>query len=125
MKMIIIGACVLFLGGCGVIPQKSEIPEQELLVDDKVHSMSRLEVMSAIQECQTVQNPRRDDLRQAQNRRGDQRHSGGCDVRTLVLILALLLGWVYHQEAMFRAEQRVISAAADAYKQGRKDALSH
>jgi hypothetical protein len=54
MKMIIIGACVLFLGGCGVTPQKSEIPEQELLVDDKVHSMSRLEVMSAIQECQTV-----------------------------------------------------------------------
>jgi hypothetical protein len=48
MKMIIIGACVLLLGGCGVIPQKSEIPEQELLVDDKVHSMSRLEVMSAI-----------------------------------------------------------------------------
>jgi hypothetical protein len=48
MKMIIIGACVLFLGGCGVIAQKSEIPEQELLVDDKVHSMSRLEVMSAI-----------------------------------------------------------------------------
>ena len=54
MKMIIIGACVLLLGGCGVIPQKSEIPEQELLVDDKVHSMSRLEVMSAIQECQTA-----------------------------------------------------------------------
>jgi hypothetical protein len=27
-------------------------------------------------------------------------------MRTLVLILALLLGWVYHQEAMFRAEQR-------------------
>ena len=45
-------------------------------------------------------------------------------MRTLILILALLLGWVYHQEAMFRAEQRVISAAADAYKQGRKDALS-
>jgi hypothetical protein len=44
----------LVLGGCGVIPQKSEIPEQELLVDDKVHSMSRLEVMSAIQECQTA-----------------------------------------------------------------------
>jgi uncharacterized protein YcfL len=54
MKMIIIGACVLLLGGCGVMPQKSEIPEQELLVDDKVHSMSRLEVMSAIQECQTA-----------------------------------------------------------------------
>jgi uncharacterized protein YcfL len=54
MKMIIIGACVLLLGGCGVTPQKSEIPEQELLVDDKVHSMSRLEVMSAIQECQTA-----------------------------------------------------------------------
>jgi uncharacterized protein YcfL len=54
MKMIIIGACVLLLGGCGVIPQKSEIPEQELLVDDKVHSMSRLEVMSAITECQTA-----------------------------------------------------------------------
>ena len=52
--MIIIGACVLLLGGCGVMPQKSEIPEQELLVDDKVHSMSRLEVMSAIQECQTA-----------------------------------------------------------------------
>jgi hypothetical protein len=45
-------------------------------------------------------------------------------VRTLVLILALLLGWVYNQEAMFRAEQRAISAAAEAYKQGRKDALS-
>jgi hypothetical protein len=45
-------------------------------------------------------------------------------MRTLVLILALLLGWVYNQEAMFRAEQRAISAAADAYKQGRKDALS-
>jgi uncharacterized protein YcfL len=54
MKMIIIGACVLLLGGCGVTPQKSKIPEQELLLDDKVHSMSRLEVMSAIQECQTV-----------------------------------------------------------------------
>jgi hypothetical protein len=54
MKMIIIGACVLFLGGCGVIAQKSEIPEQELLVDKEVHAMSRLEVMSAITECQTA-----------------------------------------------------------------------
>ena len=45
-------------------------------------------------------------------------------MRTLILIFAVLLAWVYHQEAMFRAEQRVISAAAEAYKQGRKDALS-
>jgi hypothetical protein len=45
-------------------------------------------------------------------------------MRTLILILVVVTGWVYHQEAMFRAEQRAISAAADAYKEGRKDALS-
>ena len=54
MRMIIIGTCVLLFSGCGVIPQKPEIPEQELLLDDKVHAMSRLEVMNAIAECQTV-----------------------------------------------------------------------
>ena len=54
MKMIIIGACVLLFSGCGVMPKKAEIPEQELLVDDKVHAMSRLEVMNAIGECQTA-----------------------------------------------------------------------
>ena len=54
MRMIIIGTCVLLFSGCGVMPQKSEVPEQELLVDDKVHAMSRLEVMNAIAECQTV-----------------------------------------------------------------------
>jgi uncharacterized protein YcfL len=53
MRMIIT-ACVLFFSGCGVMPQKSEVPEQELLLDDKVYSMSRLEVMNAIAECQTV-----------------------------------------------------------------------
>jgi hypothetical protein len=52
--MIIIGTCVLLFSGCGVIPKKSEVPEQELLLDDKVYSMSRLEVMNAIAECQTV-----------------------------------------------------------------------
>ena len=54
MRMIIIGTCMLLLSGCGVTPKKAEIPEQELLVDDKVHAMSRLEVMNAIAECQTV-----------------------------------------------------------------------
>jgi uncharacterized protein YcfL len=54
MRMIIIGTCVLLFSGCGVIPQKPEVPEQELLLDDKVHAMSRLEVMNAIAECQTV-----------------------------------------------------------------------
>jgi hypothetical protein len=54
MRMIIIGTCVLLFSGCGVIPKKSEVPEQELLLDDKVYSMSRLEVMNAIAECQTV-----------------------------------------------------------------------
>ena len=54
MKMIVIGACVLLFSGCGVMPKKPEIPEQELLVDDKVHAMSRLEVMNAIGECQTA-----------------------------------------------------------------------
>jgi len=54
MRMIIIGTCVLLFSGCGVMPQKSEVPEQELLVDDKVHAMLRLEVMNAISECQTV-----------------------------------------------------------------------
>ena len=54
MRMIIIGTCVLLFSGCGVMPQKSEVPEQELLVDEKVHAMSRLEVMNAIAECQTV-----------------------------------------------------------------------
>jgi hypothetical protein len=46
--------------------------------------------------------------------------------------LILILGvwaypppWVYHQHAMFRAEQRAISAAADAYETGQaKKALS-
>lgn len=54
MRMLIIGTCVLLFSGCGVMPQKSEVPEQELLVDEKVHAMSRLEVMNAIAECQTV-----------------------------------------------------------------------
>ena len=54
MRMIIIGTCVLLFSGCGVIPKKSEIPEQQLLVDEQVHAMSRLEVMNAIGECQTL-----------------------------------------------------------------------
>ena len=54
MRMLIIGTCVLLFSGCGVIPKKPEVPEQELLVDDKVHAMSRLEVMNAIGECQTA-----------------------------------------------------------------------
>jgi starvation-inducible outer membrane lipoprotein len=54
MRMIIIGTCVLLFSGCGVIPKKPEIPEQELLVDEQVHSMSRLEVMNAINECQSA-----------------------------------------------------------------------
>ena len=54
MKMVIIGTCVLLFSGCGIMPKKDEIPQQELLLDDKVHAMSRLEVMNAIAECQTV-----------------------------------------------------------------------
>ena len=54
MRMIIIGTCVLLFSGCGVMPKKPEIPEQELLVDEQVHSMSRLEVMNAIYECQSA-----------------------------------------------------------------------
>ena len=54
MRMLIIGTCVVFFSGCGVVPKKPEVPEQELLVDDKVHAMSRLEVMNAIGECQTA-----------------------------------------------------------------------
>jgi hypothetical protein len=58
MKMIVIGACVLLFSGCGVMqkpePKKSAMPEQELLVDEQVHAMSRLEVMNAIGECQTA-----------------------------------------------------------------------
>ena len=54
MRMLIIGTCVLLFSGCGVVPKKPEVPEQELLVDDKVHAMSRLEVMNAIGECQTA-----------------------------------------------------------------------
>ena len=66
MRMIIIGTCVLLLSGCGVIPKKPEpektvelpapqrqIPEQKLFVDDEVYAMSRLEVMAAINECQS------------------------------------------------------------------------
>jgi len=62
MKMIITTAvCLLVLSGCGLTEKKPDepikkigIPEQELLVDKEVHSMSRLEVMSAIGECQTA-----------------------------------------------------------------------
>lgn len=54
MRMIIIGTCVLLFSGCGMMPKKPEIPEQELLLDEQVHAMSRLEVMNAIGECQTA-----------------------------------------------------------------------
>jgi hypothetical protein len=54
MRMIIIGTCVVVFSGCGVIPNKPDIPEQELLVDEQVHAMSRLEVMNAINECQSA-----------------------------------------------------------------------
>ena len=58
MRMIIIGTCVLLFSGCGMMPKsepkKMAIPEQELLLDEQVHAMSRLEVMNAIAECQTV-----------------------------------------------------------------------
>jgi len=45
-------------------------------------------------------------------------------MRTLILILVVIFAYVYHQQALFDAEQRAIEAAADAYKQGKKDALS-
>lgn len=54
MKMIIVGTCLLFLGGCGVLPQKNAIPEQDLLIDKEIHAMSRLEVVNAIQDCQVA-----------------------------------------------------------------------
>lgn len=40
------------------------------------------------------------------------------------MILAVLAAYGFHQREMFLVEQRVISAAAQAYAQGRKDALS-
>ena len=49
-----------------------------------------------------------------------QARARGVSMATLLTELATRT----EREAMFRAEQRVISAAADAYKQGRKDALS-
>jgi uncharacterized protein YcfL len=52
MKIIIAGVCLLFLNGCSSTPDKNAMPEQLLVVDDKVHSMSRLEVVTAIQDCQ-------------------------------------------------------------------------
>ena len=54
MKIIIAGVCLLFLSGCGSTPDKLAMPEQQLVVDDKVHSMSRLEVVTAIQDCQVA-----------------------------------------------------------------------
>ena len=52
MKIITIGVCLLILSGCSSTPDKNAMPEQWLVVDDKVHSMSRLEVVTAIQDCQ-------------------------------------------------------------------------
>ena len=52
MKVIIAGVCLLILNGCSSTPDKNAMPEQLLVVDDKVHSMSRLEVVTAIQDCQ-------------------------------------------------------------------------
>jgi len=54
MKIIITGVCLLFLSGCGIMSNKQAMPEQQLIVDDKVHSMSRLEVVTAIQDCQVA-----------------------------------------------------------------------
>ena len=54
MKIIIAGVCLLFLAGCSSTPNKQAMPEQLLIVDDKVHSMSRLEVVTAIQDCQVA-----------------------------------------------------------------------
>ena len=54
MNMIIAGVCLLFFSGCGILPDKNAMPEQELIVEDKVHSMSRLEVVTAIQDCQVA-----------------------------------------------------------------------
>lgn len=45
-------------------------------------------------------------------------------MRAALLILAVLAAYGFHQREMFLAEQRTISAAAQAYAQGRKDALS-
>jgi len=54
MKIIITGVCLLILSGCSSTPDKNAMPEQLLVVDDKVHSMSRLEVVTAIQDCQVA-----------------------------------------------------------------------
>jgi uncharacterized protein YcfL len=50
----ITGICLLFLAGCATTGNQLTIPNQELLVDDKVHSMTRLEVVNAIQDCQVA-----------------------------------------------------------------------
>ena len=54
MKIIIAGVCLLILIGCSSTPNRQTMPEQLLIVDDKVHSMSRLEVVTAIQDCQVA-----------------------------------------------------------------------
>ena len=54
MKIVITGVCLLILSSCGILPNKQAMPEQLLIVDDKVHSMSRLEVVTAIQDCQVA-----------------------------------------------------------------------
>ena len=54
MKIITIGVCLLILSACSSTPNKNAMPEQLLVVDDKVHSMSRLEVVTAIQDCQVA-----------------------------------------------------------------------
>jgi len=54
MKIIIAGVCLLILSGCGTMTDKQAMPEQLLVVDEKVHSMTRLEVVSAIQDCQVA-----------------------------------------------------------------------
>ena len=45
-------------------------------------------------------------------------------MRTALLIVAVLAVYGLHQRAMFLAEQRTISASAESYKAGWKDALT-
>lgn len=51
MRAAIIG---LMLAGCAsTAPQQVKIANQELIIDEKIHSMSRNEVILAVKECES------------------------------------------------------------------------
>ena len=53
MKKILIAGTV-FLAGCATNPGAVEHPKQIIVMEPKVHVMSRLETANAIQDCQAA-----------------------------------------------------------------------